>query len=70
LPPGACGTEICPAGAVLGKHTVGLADGDGHDRVPGPLCAICTEGTSIRYVDVTKALTDIAGSVVPRGQAG
>jgi hypothetical protein len=57
-------------GAVLGKYTFGLADGDGRDRAAGALCAICTEGKSIRYTDVTKALADIAGSVVPRGQAG
>jgi len=64
------GTGFIFLGAVLGKYTFGLADEDGHDRVAGSLCAICTEGKSIRYVDVTKALADIAGSVVPRGQAG
>lgn len=57
------GTGFTFLGAVLGKYTFGLAD-------DGALCAICTEGTSIRYVDVTKALADIAAGVVPRGQAG
>ena len=64
------GTGFTFLGAVLGKYTFGLADGDGRDRAAGALCAICTEGKSIRYVDVTKALADIADSVVPRGQAG
>ena len=48
---------------MLGKYTFGLADGDGRDRAAGPLCAICSEGKSIRYVDVTKALAGIASSV-------
>jgi len=63
------GTGFTFLGAVLGKYTFGLADGDGHDRAVGALCAICTEGKSIRYVDVAEALEDIAGSVVPRGPA-
>ena len=37
--------------------------------LPGGLCAICTEGQSIRYVEVTEALADIAGRVAPRDHA-
>lgn len=64
------GTGFIFLGAVLGKYTFGLADQAGPAAEAGALCAICTEGKSIRYVDVTKALADIAGSVVPSGQAG
>lgn len=61
------GTGFTFLGAVLGKYTFGLADGDGTDREAATLCAICTEGKSIRYVDVTEALADIARSIVPQG---
>ena len=54
---------------MLGKYTFGVADGDGHAQQAYGLCAICTEGKSIRYVDVTKALADIAAGVVLRGPA-
>lgn len=46
---------------MLGKYTFGLTDGDGRIRAAGPLWAICTKGKSIRYVDVAKALAEIAG---------
>lgn len=62
------GTGFAFLGAVIGKYTFGLADHDGLDQASGTLCAICTEGKSIRYVDVTKALDDIAGGVVTRGE--
>lgn len=62
------GTGFAFLGAVIGKYTFGLGDHDGLDQASGTLCAICTEGKSIRYVDVTKALDDIAGGVVTRGE--
>ncbi len=63
------GTGFTFLGAVLGKYTFGLADKDAHEPCGGGLCAICTEGQSIRYVEVTEALTDIAGRVAPRNPA-
>lgn len=61
------GTGFTFLGAVVGKYTFGLADHGSHDRASGTLCAICTEGKSIRYVDVTEALSDVADGVVARG---
>ncbi len=60
------GTGFTFLGAVLGKYTFGLADEDTHEPRGRGLCAICTEGQSIRYVEVTTALDDIAGRVAPR----
>ena len=62
------GTGFTFLGAVVGKYTFGLADEDGPDHASGTLRAICTEAKSIRYIDVTRALDDIAGSVVTRGE--
>jgi hypothetical protein len=62
------GTGFTFLGAVVGKYTFGLADEDGHGQARGMLCAIYTEGKSIRYVDVTGALDDIADRVVARGE--
>jgi hypothetical protein len=61
------GTGFTFLGAVLGRYTFGLVDRDGGE--PGGLCAICTEGQWIRYVEVTEALADIAGRVAPRDHA-
>ncbi|MGI9123602.1 MAG: hypothetical protein ACR2JM_02470 [Mycobacterium sp.] len=53
-------------GATVGKFIFGVCDGDGRDPDTARLCAVCAEGTSLRYVEVADAMADLAQTVLTR----
>lgn len=54
-----CGTEFIFLGAVLDKYTFGFADGR-DESSPRGLCALVSEGRTVRYVGADEAFADLA----------